>query len=316
MEKIVFYIIGTKICVKKGDILKEKVEAIVNPANVNLKMGGGLAKKIKKIAGEEVEKEAINKGKIKTGEVIYTNGGKTQFKYILHSATVDENFKTNYEIIRQCLQNIFNTVNKLEIKSIAIPALGCGTGKLDSFEVAKIMVEEVLKYFSKKFLLEEINFILYKRSDYENFYRVFEEYLRNLTKKTYKNPIPTVDIIIEYSDGIVLIERKNYPFGWAIPGGFVEYGESCEETAIREAKEETGLDIEDLKQFKTYSKPDRDPRFHTISTVFIGKGKGILSGGDDAKNAKVFKKENLPENIVFDHKEILKDYFDYKLRSS
>ncbi|MCM8784915.1 MAG: NUDIX hydrolase [Candidatus Omnitrophica bacterium] len=137
-----------------------------------------------------------------------------------------------------------------------------------------------------------------------------------MTKKTYKNPIPTVDIIIEYGDGIVLIERKNYPFGWAIPGGFVEYGESCEQTAIREAKEETGLDIYNLKQFKTYSKPGRDPRFHTISTVFTAKGKGVLKSGDDAKNAKIFNKDNLPENIAFDHRNIIEEYFEsMKLRS-
>ncbi|MCM8818405.1 MAG: NUDIX hydrolase [Candidatus Omnitrophica bacterium] len=126
--------------------------------------------------------------------------------------------------------------------------------------------------------------------------------------------MPTVDIIIEYENGIVLVKRKNYPFGWAIPGGFVEYGESCEQTAIREAKEETGLDIEDLQQFKTYSKPDRDPRFHTITTCFVAKGKGILKGGDDAEKAKVFNKKNLPDNIAFDHRDIIEEYFN-KLRS-
>ncbi len=130
--------------------------------------------------------------------------------------------------------------------------------------------------------------------------------------EVYVNPIPTVDIIIEYKDGIVLIERKNFPFGWAIPGGFVDYGESLEEAAIREAKEETNLDVELICQLHTYSSPDRDPRQHTISTVFIAKGKGELKGKDDAKNAKIFTKNNLPENIAFDHKEILNDYFKFK----
>ncbi len=128
----------------------------------------------------------------------------------------------------------------------------------------------------------------------------------------YVNPIPTVDIIIEYKNGIVLIERKNFPFGWAIPGGFVDYGESLEEAAIREAKEETNLDVELICQLHTYSSPDRDPRQHTISTVFIAKGKGELKGKDDAKNAKIFTKRNLPENIAFDHEEILNDYFKFK----
>jgi len=125
----------------------------------------------------------------------------------------------------------------------------------------------------------------------------------------YKNPVPTVDIIINYKNGIVLIERKNYPFGWAIPGGFVDYGESLEEAAVREAVEETNLNIEIIKQLHTYSAPDRDPRQHTISTVFIAKGFGKLIGKDDAVCAKVFTFNTLPENIVFDHRKILEDYF-------
>lgn len=133
-----------------------------------------------------------------------------------------------------------------------------------------------------------------------------------MDKKEYKNPIPTVDIIIELDEGIVLIKRKNYPYGWALPGGFVDYGECLEEAALREAKEETGLDVVDLIQFHTYSAPDRDPRHHTISTVFIGKGKGVLKGADDAKEAKVFTEDNLPEDIAFDHRKILKDYFEHK----
>ena len=133
--------------------------------------------------------------------------------------------------------------------------------------------------------------------------------------KEYKNPFPIVDIIIEYYneknefEGIVLIERKNEPYGWAIPGGFVEYGETAENTAIREAKEETGLDIKIKKLFNVYSAPERDPRFHTITTVFIAEGHGKLKAADDAKNAKIFKKENLPEHFAFDHKKIIEQYF-------
>jgi ADP-ribose pyrophosphatase YjhB (NUDIX family) len=127
--------------------------------------------------------------------------------------------------------------------------------------------------------------------------------------KIYKNPIPTVDIIIEYKNGIVLIERKNFPFGWAIPGGFVDYGESLETAAIREAKEETNLDVILISQLHTYSSPNRDPRQHTVSTVFIAKGNGILKAKDDAVNAEIFTKKNLPENMAFDHRKILEDYF-------
>lgn len=128
-------------------------------------------------------------------------------------------------------------------------------------------------------------------------------------EERYRQPFVTVDIIIEYEGGIVLIKRKNPPEGWALPGGFVDYGETLEAAATREAKEETGLDIELIRQFHTYSAPDRDPRHHTITTVYIARGKGSLKSGDDAKEAAVFRKDSLPEVIAFDHREILNDYF-------
>jgi len=128
---------------------------------------------------------------------------------------------------------------------------------------------------------------------------------------TYKNPTPTVDIIIEINRGIVLIERKNIPHGWAIPGGFVDYGESYEQAAVREAKEETGLTVELIRQFHTYSKPDRDPRQHTASTVFIARAEEEPVGADDALQAKVFNRDNLPP-LVFDHGQIIDDYFSKK----
>ncbi|MDD5530682.1 MAG: NUDIX hydrolase [bacterium] len=124
-----------------------------------------------------------------------------------------------------------------------------------------------------------------------------------------KTPDLTVDIIIKYNNDIILIERKNPPYGWALPGGFVDYGETVEFAAIREAKEETSLDLTDLKQFKVYSAPSRDPRGHSVSVVFTAKGNGILKPDSDAANAKLFNKHNLPENITFDHRQILEDYF-------
>jgi 8-oxo-dGTP diphosphatase len=124
-----------------------------------------------------------------------------------------------------------------------------------------------------------------------------------------RNPVPTVDIIIEYEGGVVLIKRKNPPYGWAIPGGFVEYGESLEEAAVREAGEETGLRVKLLRQFHTYSDPRRDPRQHTISTVFIAEGSGVLKASDDAAEAGVFAEDALPAGMAFDHGEILEDYF-------
>ncbi len=126
----------------------------------------------------------------------------------------------------------------------------------------------------------------------------------------YKNPLPTVDIIIEMEQGqIVLIERKNEPRGWALPGGFVDYGESLEDAAVREAREETGLDVDLAGQFHTYSDPGRDPRGHTISTVFLARAKGIPRAASDARNAGLFSEHALPEPLAFDHAQILSDYF-------
>ncbi len=126
----------------------------------------------------------------------------------------------------------------------------------------------------------------------------------------YRNPLPTADLIIEYNSGIILIKRKNPPYGWALPGGFVDYGESLEAAAVREAKEETELDVELVRQFHAYSEPERDSRFHTITIVYIARAKGIPRAGDDAADVGVFTRDNLPEDIAFDHEDILMDYFE------
>lgn len=128
----------------------------------------------------------------------------------------------------------------------------------------------------------------------------------------YRNPFPTVDIIIEIEERILLIERLNQPLGWALPGGFVDYGETLETAAVREAHEETGLVLEDLQQFRAYSDPNRDPRQHNISMVFTAKAYGQPEAGDDAKNAQLFPLDQLPTPLCFDHAQILQDYISGK----
>lgn len=133
---------------------------------------------------------------------------------------------------------------------------------------------------------------------------------------TYRNPVPTVDIIIELRDRpnrpIILIERQNPPLGWAIPGGFVDYGESVETAAVREAQEEIGLEVELIEQFQVYSNPNRDPRQHTISIVFLATATGEPQAGDDAKNLGIFESWRIPTNLCFDHDQILHDYWRYR----
>jgi 8-oxo-dGTP diphosphatase len=133
---------------------------------------------------------------------------------------------------------------------------------------------------------------------------------------TYRNPAPTVDIIIEMRDRphrpIVLIERRHEPYGWAIPGGFVDYGESVETAAIREAQEETRLAVTLTEQFHVYSDPQRDPRKHTISVVFLAYATGTPVADDDAQSIALFHPWETPEQLCFDHDRILHDYWQYR----
>ena len=121
-------------------------------------------------------------------------------------------------------------------------------------------------------------------------------------------PLLTVDAIILFNEEIVLIRRKNPPFQGqhALPGGFVEIGETVEQAVIREAKEETGLDIEIISLVGVYSDPKRDPRGHTVSVAYLTKGHGILMSGSDAAEAGLFKPDELPE-LAFDHAKIVQD---------
>jgi len=128
----------------------------------------------------------------------------------------------------------------------------------------------------------------------------------------YRNPFLTVDAIVTIPGrGVVLIKRKNPPHGWALPGGFVDYGESLEEAVRREIMEETGLQLERLAQFKAYSDPGRDPRHHTVTVVFTAESVGVLHASDDAESASVFSSDRLPSPLAFDHGRILADYFQH-----
>ncbi len=121
-------------------------------------------------------------------------------------------------------------------------------------------------------------------------------------------PPIAADVIAEIGDKIVLIERKNFPFGWALPGGFVDFGETVEQAAIREAREEISLDVELRALLGIYSRPDRDPRGQTITVVYVARADGAPRAADDAKNAALFDPRNPPAPLAFDHAEVLADY--------
>lgn len=129
-------------------------------------------------------------------------------------------------------------------------------------------------------------------------------------------PLIAADIIIELLDypgrPIVLIERKNPPYGWAIPGGFMDVGERLEVAAIREAKEEVCLDVSLKALLGLYSDPARDDRGHTVTAVYVAEAKGEPQAADDAKNLAIFDLDNLPEVLAFDHAQVLEDYRKFR----
>lgn len=128
---------------------------------------------------------------------------------------------------------------------------------------------------------------------------------------SFRNPVPTVDIVIFRENGVILVRRKNPPHGWALPGGFVDEGESLESAAVREAREETGLEVRLKEQFFTYSDPARDPRRHTVTTVYLAEAEGAPRGGDDAAEAREWDWGALPEDLCFDHGRILREVRAY-----
>lgn len=305
---------NTEIKIIQGDIIELKVDAIVNAANNKLLMGGGVAGAIKKKGGQVIEDEAVKKGPIGIGSAIYTGAGNLPIRYVIHAATMGLDFHTDEVKIRNSAASALRLAEELKLKSIAFPAMGCGTGGFPHLASAKIMAQEVLKYLrNDETCLKEIIFCLFDQEAYEVFNKGVSGYLEYVTHKLQAGPFTTVDALIETGKGIVIIERSNPPFGWALPGGFVDYGESLEDAVKREAKEETNLDIFEVKQFHTYSAPGRDPRFHTIGTVFLAKAKGTARAGDDAKGLKIIRPQEIGSfNLAFDHKQIILDYVTYK----
>lgn len=281
-------------------------------------------------AQTEAVVESVWEGSLKRGEAVAVKAQGAKGRSVIHAGAQGIALPADETLLRQVTANILKCADALEVSSLALPALSREGN--DSFIVgmAKIMTQEVMKYARRSNVrLREVIFCLPDQKTFEIFDREAGSYIRHFQALAGAAPYITVDIIIECSaeilkrwggdlsesdepqpqGGIVLIERSNPPYGWALPGGFVDYGESLEQAAAREAREETNLEVVDLRQFHTYSAPERDPRFHTISTVFIGEGRGEPKAGDDAKRLKIVRYEDLPElNYAFDHKEIIEEY--------
>ncbi len=193
--------------------------------------------------------------------------------------------------------------------SIALPAFGVGVG-LSAVASGKIMVQEAIRAArAGSTSLRRIILCCPDPEAFDDFRDTVSGYIRHMLDVLIWGPFVTVDAIIEVSEGVVVISRSNPPLGFALPGGFVDYGESLEVAVRRESMEETGLDLLDLKQFHTYSDPSRDPRFHTISTVFTARATGAPQAGDDAAGVRVVSIQEIPRlSFAFDHGLVLRDW--------
>ncbi len=217
-------------------------------------------------------------------------------------------------LIREACRDILKSATNAKHKMIVI-----SPAEIKNFPMiglTRIVTQEIHRFLTRETTpIGHIAIMTLDKKVFEIFQKEVSGYLNHLLKTLAGEPYCTVDVIIELPQGVVIIERSNPPFGWALPGGFVDRDESLETAVRREAMEETHLELKNLRQFHTYSDPKRDPRFHTIDTVFIAQGEGVPKSGDDAKNLKVVPYDELLKGTyAFDHKQILKEYLGLALR--
>ena len=224
------------------------------------------------------------------------------------------NRRNNWEEFRNACLSGLRQANKKRLKSVVFIISDLKLEELSLIARAKILSQEIFRHLREDdSKLLDIIIVVSNEEVFDEFKDTVYFYLEHIVHKVSNGPFSTVDIIIEIDGAIVLIERSNPPFGWALPGGFVDYGESLEQTVVREVKEETNLKLISPKQMHTYSKPGRDPRFFTVTTVFTASGKGKLRSGDDAKGARVIKHKDLMKfDYAFDHKDVIRDYLKLK----
>lgn len=212
--------------------------------------------------------------------------------------------------VRAAYRRVLEEAERHGHREVSLRALGVVPGGLSAAASAKIMAQEAIRFArSDPTHVRRIACSAHERAGFEPLRKTVEGYVRHFLEVLAWGPLVTVDAIIETPSGIVLVERSSPPFGLALPGGFVDYGESLEEAVRREAAEETGLELADLRQFHTYSDPSRDPRFHTISTVFMARAAGSPRAGDDAAAVRVVGREEAPGlAYAFDHGRVIADW--------
>jgi ADP-ribose pyrophosphatase YjhB (NUDIX family) len=230
---------------------------------------------------------------------------------VLRVSPAGEGGLTDEQSVRGALALSLAEADRLGLATLALPALGTGPGGLTPVAAGKIAAQEIIRAARIRHTnLRAIRLCCRDRGSFDAVEKAVTGYLTHFLDVLLWGPFVTVDAIIEVENpdggGVVLVRRSNPPFGFALPGGFVEYGETLEEAVTREAFEETGLKLEDLRQLHTYSDPERDPRFHTITTVFSARAQGRPTAGDDAAAVHVAGREEIETlPFAFDHGQIL-----------
>jgi 8-oxo-dGTP diphosphatase len=211
--------------------------------------------------------------------------------------------------VREACRGFLRQAEARGILSVAVPALGIAAG-MPPVTSGKIMAQEAIRVArAGGSRLQKILYYHAVENGYEDFARTVNGYVKHLVEVLIWGPFVTVDAIIEIPAGLVLVKRRNPPLGFALPGGFVDYGESLEDAVRREAREETGLELTDLRQFHTYSDPARDPRFHTVTTVFAARSTGTPVAGDDAADVRVIAPAEIASlPFAFDHRQVLLEW--------
>ncbi len=231
-------------------------------------------------------------------------------RYTIMASLALQGTLADAERVRKGYKDVLNKAAEVGVKSLILIPFGYEKGVIPAIASAKVLAQELLRFIRfGKHQFEKVYVCVTDTEHFEIFKQNLGGYIIHVQDTLGLGPYVTVDAVIELPEGIVIIERSNPPYGWALPGGFVDYGESLEQAVAREVREETGLRFVDFRQMKVYSDPGRDPRFHTVSTVFVGRGEGQPKAADDAKNLKIIRRdEALKLDYAFDHKNVIEDY--------